>query len=169
MLGGWNPDQVFASWMVGAKRRHRGIARPIGRYQSPRKCLRRWGLLPRTAGIRRMPTSSADHRPPRPALGKPQFLVQAVSGGARDSPLHQRDSSVAGGSGPIRSGTSMSSKHHSSSASFTREPAGKIRQPDSHGGEPPRYSLAGNIMAALEDKRRRDQNPEIWHWRSVHH
>ena len=34
MLGGWNADQVSPSWMVGAKRHHRGVAGAIGRYGS---------------------------------------------------------------------------------------------------------------------------------------
>jgi len=45
MLGGWNADQVFASRLVGAKRRHRGVARAIGRYRPAQVFEGRWGLF----------------------------------------------------------------------------------------------------------------------------
>ena len=91
MLGGRNPDQVPASRMVGAKRDHGGAARALRRHRPGTSLRRTLGTLRiARAGSERASRLCADRCGARRALGEPQFVVQAVSGGARDPSVYQR-------------------------------------------------------------------------------
>ena len=96
MLGGWNADQVSASGMVGAERDYRGAAGAVWRYGSGASVRRTLGTLRfARAGSERASRLCVALTIAWRTLGKPQFVVQAVSSGARDSSLHQRGAAAA--------------------------------------------------------------------------